>query len=97
MIYEIPWLQFQQLDYIRRLPLHEQIRKYNAYLEDMASQMKALEVNLNLVLEAEAQQRQAIVEAASKQHALYQTAPNSGVGGDENGYVLDGYTFDYVV
>ena len=35
---ELTWQQFQQLNNIRNLPLNEQVRRYNAYLEDLNTQ-----------------------------------------------------------
>jgi hypothetical protein len=34
---EILWPQFTQLDWIRRLPLNEQVIHYNRYLEELGS------------------------------------------------------------
>jgi hypothetical protein len=35
---EYSWLQFQNLDHIRRLPLNEQTRQYQFYLDSLANQ-----------------------------------------------------------
>ena len=32
---EISWPQFQQLDYVRKLPLNEQVKFYNQYIWDL--------------------------------------------------------------
>jgi hypothetical protein len=33
---EYTWLQFTRLDYIRKLPLNEQVQKYNQYLYELS-------------------------------------------------------------
>ena len=33
---EISWLQFQQLEYVKRLPLNEQVTQFNMYLQDLS-------------------------------------------------------------
>ena len=33
---EISWLQFQQLEHVKRLPLNEQVTQFNMYLQDLS-------------------------------------------------------------
>lgn len=36
---EYTWIQFQTLDHIRRLPINEQIKQYQFYLDSVANQV----------------------------------------------------------
>ena len=41
---EILWPQFVQIDWVRRLPLNEQVVQYNRYLEDLSTQRMLAEL-----------------------------------------------------
>jgi hypothetical protein len=42
---EMLWPQFVQMDWVRRLPLHEQVVQYNMYLENLSTQLQTMQMN----------------------------------------------------
>jgi hypothetical protein len=47
MHYEYTWQQFKNIGYIRKLPLQEQINRYNQYINDLSNQIRLHEIYKN--------------------------------------------------
>jgi hypothetical protein len=47
MYHEYTWSQFKNIDYIRKLPLQEQINRYNQYVNDLSNQIRLHEMYKN--------------------------------------------------
>jgi len=47
MYYEYTWPQFKNIDYIKKLPLQEQINQYNQYINYLSNQIRLYEIYKN--------------------------------------------------
>jgi len=47
MHYEYTWQQFKNINYIKKLPLQEQINRYNQYINNLSNQIRLHEIYKN--------------------------------------------------